>query len=214
MSSCLPGIYPALCTFSWNCFYSSRKGLDFQEAQPSLRSTKWFLLSEMRTSNILQNLSVWMGLRATSKGLWAFVVVWFFSCNRLWNGSWHCFSCDIVAWIGTAGLWDSPLMSAPQHPLPAVPCTILWAHPPCLRKDTMCRCAIKVISSVERLLLKGRQDQSKSCNVEARETLWKGQRETKSGERKNCICFWYLPSHLMKSQSIDLKGSKLKADRK
>jgi len=59
-------------------------------------NTKWFLLSEMRTSNILQNLYVQMGLRATSKGLWASVVVWFFFCNRLWNGCWHCFSCDIV----------------------------------------------------------------------------------------------------------------------
>lgn len=53
---------------------------------------------------------------ATSKGLWASVVVWFFFCNRLWNGSWHCFSCDIVAWIGTTGLWDSSLTSVQQHP--------------------------------------------------------------------------------------------------
>lgn len=124
-------------------FPAAEKGLDFQEAQPSLLNTKWFLLSEMRTSNILQNLSVWMGLRATSKGLWAFVVVWFFFCNRLWNGSWHCFSCDIVAWIGTTGLWDSPLMSAPQHPFPALPCTVLSTRPPCLREDTMCRCGNK-----------------------------------------------------------------------
>lgn len=97
-------------------FTAAERGSNFQEAQPSLQNTKWFLLSEMRTSNILQNLSVWMGLRATSKGLWASLVLWFFFCNRLWNGSWHCFSCDIVAWIGTTGLWDSSLMSVPQHP--------------------------------------------------------------------------------------------------
>lgn len=96
-------------------FTAAERGSNFQEAQPSLQNTKWYLLSEMRTFNILQNLPVWMGLRATSKGLWASVVCFFF-CNKLWNGSWHCFSCDIVAWIGTTGLWDSSLTSVQQHP--------------------------------------------------------------------------------------------------
>lgn len=125
-------------------FTAAERGSTSKKPNPPCeRNTKWFLLSEMRTSNILQNLSVWMGLRATSKGLWAFAVVWFFFGNRLWNGSWHCFSCDSVAWIGTTGLWDSPLMSALQHPFPALPCTILWTHPPCVRGDTMCRCGNK-----------------------------------------------------------------------
>lgn len=156
-------------------FTAAERGSTFSEAQPSLQNTKWFLLSEMRTSNILQNLSVWMSLRATTKGLWAFVVVWFFSCNRLWDESWHCFSCDTVAGIGTAGLWDSPLMSAPQDPQ-----FYELTHP--VWEKTQCAdVAIKVISIVERLLLKGRQEQSRPRNVEAREILWKGQRETKSG---------------------------------
>lgn len=39
-----------------------------------------------------------------------------FLCNRLWNGSWHCFSRNIVAWTGTTGVWDSSLTSVQQHP--------------------------------------------------------------------------------------------------
>lgn len=96
-------------------FAVAERGSNFRKTQPSLQHTKWFLLSEMRTSNILHNLPVWMGLRVTSKGLWASVLVCFSFCNRLWNGSWHCFSCDIVAWIGTTGLWDSLVMSVQQH---------------------------------------------------------------------------------------------------
>lgn len=97
-------------------FTAAERGSNAQEAQPSLQNTRLFLLSEIGTSNILQNLSVSAGLRETSKGLWAFVVVRFFFCNRLWSGSWHCFSCDTVAWIGTTGLWDSSLTSVQQHP--------------------------------------------------------------------------------------------------
>lgn len=105
-----------LWTFSSNCFYSSRKGLKLPRS-PTLPA-KHQMISAQRDENIqypAEPVCV-NGSQGNIQRVMSFCCcVFFFFCNRLWNGSWHCFSCDIVAWIGTTGLWDSSLTSVQQH---------------------------------------------------------------------------------------------------